>query len=771
MPNLLTEQLISEFNRVLKLSFEVPRDLLDVAYEVVGAVAGHGLIEPALRKRKLMALVNSRLNLNQDRIRGFIDRAASEQQYLNYREKLEIANLYNANLQDKLIAWCQSRGLSSQIVQGFPPLTDYGTIRGLHSFLDSVNVNRKDARNVPREERQAAVQRSLFGGFLFCAFDESVMHSHFSQAAIESYEPDFFKHLQTHFPERLSRDSAFVYHDVAIEAYEALSYEALADTVLSGVKEAYNLLANHCYFAIRLRSNTAHNARLWRLFSDITLFAEKHIETRLTKNYFKPGKIERVTKEYIGAYLDEDAARFDIANEGFFFRDCFILARDEDEGSSTQPYDVLVLFEKNERDDQVIPCPACRSTNVRGNSYSTLGVRSWECINPICPERSAYDRGNRFSLASIIRQEAISKVENHIPMDVRRRWRNDVVFGAANNEVLEMLVRHYSVHGDRIIFCGSHDCAVADDFLGRRISKSPYGSWPVQHGIRNEFYNSPFFKRFALPRSGDAVSGGTYEAHLGSSVTMYRGSCEDVLTKVIPANTFDAAITSPPYYNAREYSQWENIYTYLFDMYNSGRAVYASLKPGGVYLYNIFDYFDNENITAFSAMGKKRMILGAYIIFLFEKCGFEIRTNVIWYKGEIEGKRNFNQGNASPYYQLPFNCWEHCLIFEKQSAVTEPPKCTILKQRPVIKIVSGRNTYGHTAPYPQAIPAILLDTLSADAVVLDPYSGSMTTALAALSRGMKAVMIERDAEYYELGMQRIKVALEEQEPLFPTESM
>ncbi|HJT78173.1 MAG TPA: hypothetical protein VJ739_13295 [Gemmataceae bacterium] len=44
------------------------------------------------------------------------------------------------------------------------------------------------------------------------------------------------------------------------------------------------------------------------------------------------------------------------------------------------------------------------------------------------------------------------------------------------------------------------------------------------------------------------------------------------------------------------------------------------------------------------------MILGAYIVNLFRRVGFELQGNVARYKGEIEGKRNHNQGDCSPYY-------------------------------------------------------------------------------------------------------------------------
>lgn len=135
--------------------------------------------------------------------------------------------------------------------------------------------------------------------------------------------------------------------------------------------------------------------------------------------------------------------------------------------------------------------------------------------------------------------------------------------------------------------------------------------------------------------------------------------------KKIQSNSISAAVTSPPYYNAKEYSQWDNIYCYLYDMRNIANEVYNVLKPGGVFLYNIFDYFDNEKNIVFSDMGDKRMILGAYIIDLFERIGFKIYSNLIWNKGEIQGNRNFNQGNNTPYYQAPLNCWEHIFVFSK----------------------------------------------------------------------------------------------------------
>jgi DNA modification methylase len=224
------------------------------------------------------------------------------------------------------------------------------------------------------------------------------------------------------------------------------------------------------------------------------------------------------------------------------------------------------------------------------------------------------------------------------------------------------------------------------------------------------------------------------------------------------ANSVDGAVTSPPYYNAREYSQWPNIYAYLHDMYNITRQVFRVLRPGAYYLFNIFDYFDNENNVSLSAMGEKRMILGAYTLDLFRRCGFVCRGNVVWDKGDIEGKRGFNNGNFSPYYQAPFNCWEHIFVFQKPSKAktTELEFPRILRRKPVFKMVGGANTHGHTAPYPAAIPQLLASQLTPGSVVLDPFAGSMTTAVAAEANSVACLCIEKSPEYFQLGLQKLR---------------
>jgi DNA modification methylase len=280
---------------------------------------------------------------------------------------------------------------------------------------------------------------------------------------------------------------------------------------------------------------------------------------------------------------------------------------------------------------------------------------------------------------------------------------------------------------------------------------------PDSRAIRPDgFFESSYFQRFVVDRPLD----GFPTPHVGEQqalTTAFLGDSFEVLSSLSECSV-DGAVTSPPYYNAREYSQWPNIYTYLYDMYNITRQVFRVLRPGAYYLFNIFDYFDNENNVSLSAMGEKRMILGAYTLDLFRRIGFVCRGNVVWDKGDIEGKRGFNNGNFSPYYQAPFNCWEHIFVFQKPTTGDTGGFAfpQVLRRKPVIKMIRGTNTHGHTAPYPTAIPELLTSQLRPGSSVLDPFAGSMTTAVAAEANGISCYCIERSPEYFELGLQKLR---------------
>lgn len=159
------------------------------------------------------------------------------------------------------------------------------------------------------------------------------------------------------------------------------------------------------------------------------------------------------------------------------------------------------------------------------------------------------------------------------------------------------------------------------------------------------------------------------------------GNCLNVLKK-LKSESIHLMVTSPPYYNAREYSIWNNLNDYLEDMKKILTEVYRVLDNHRVFVFNIGDIFDNDNLTTRSVWGKRRLPLGAYFIKIFEDIGFTFVDDFIWDKGEVQSERHKNGDKPYPFYQYPMNCYEHLLIFHKHrlNDIRYPcPVCGTLK--------------------------------------------------------------------------------------------
>ncbi|KAA6227210.1 MULTISPECIES: DNA-methyltransferase [unclassified Campylobacter] len=142
------------------------------------------------------------------------------------------------------------------------------------------------------------------------------------------------------------------------------------------------------------------------------------------------------------------------------------------------------------------------------------------------------------------------------------------------------------------------------------------------------------------------------------------GDCLRAL-RLMKSESISCMVTSPPYYNARNYAKWKNLDEYFKDMEKILKECYRVLDNHRVFVFNVGDIFDNDNLFTSSTWGKRRLPLGAYFIILFEKIGFTFVDDIIWDKGEVQSQRHKNGNKPYPYYQYPMNCYEHILIFHK----------------------------------------------------------------------------------------------------------
>lgn len=162
---------------------------------------------------------------------------------------------------------------------------------------------------------------------------------------------------------------------------------------------------------------------------------------------------------------------------------------------------------------------------------------------------------------------------------------------------------------------------------------------------------------------------------------MLWGSCLDLM-RGMKSESIHLMVTSPPYYNARDYSQWRNLDEYLDDMKKIIQECYRVLDNHRPFVFNVGDIYDNDNLHTRSSWGKRRIPLGAYFTSIFEDVGFRFVDDFIWDKGEVQSQRHKNGDNPFPLYQYPVNCYEHIFVFykhRKDETIYPCPVCGCLK--------------------------------------------------------------------------------------------
>lgn len=170
----------------------------------------------------------------------------------------------------------------------------------------------------------------------------------------------------------------------------------------------------------------------------------------------------------------------------------------------------------------------------------------------------------------------------------------------------------------------------------------------IKYNLDNNFIDYTFIDRLTV----------------NENIKVVWGNCLNLL-KQMPSDSVGHMVTSPPYYNAREYSIWENLDSYMSNMREIIKECYRVLDNHRVFVFNISDVVDNDKNDKINAFGKRKIPLPAYFIVLFEECGFTFIDDIIWDKGEVQSSRHKNGNKPYPFFQYPCNCYEHILIFHK----------------------------------------------------------------------------------------------------------
>lgn len=514
--------------------------------------------------------------------------------------------------------------------------------------------------------------------------------------------------------------------------------------ILETIADIYDHLENYRYFIFKLHGklyNENQEDVTWKILYKIGIYCENFIS--YTEPFFpfkKQKQIEKLTTFLNERFPNNDnkalaESFYSSISTGFKFEDCLI---------SENQDDILLSMKKIKMDLSPIPCPACMTTIQSGNSFPEIFLRSYECKNPNCPERSKSGRGKRFDEFGIYRYFKLTedKTQNEINENLFFKWRRDIF--SSENDIYDMLINYYAWDNEKI--CISKKIKIENANTRTIIQYKKYGKC----SYNTDFEKLAIVKLFT--EISKLISNKTGDKKLTDNIVILNENSTDNISG-FASNQIGTAITSPPYYNAREYSWWSNMIFYFIDMQRNAKSVFNVICKNGYYLYNIGDIVNSDNIYVESNMSKKRLQLGFLSCLIFEKSGFNLVGNIIWDKGEVQSKRNSTINRNSGYVKC-INCYEHMFIFKKgkeYKIVSNVHRIT-----PVIKINSkGENTYKHTAPYPIDLVNLVKPFVMKNKYILDPFLGSGTTLKWCKINNQKGIGFELNHDYFELAKKYI----------------
>lgn len=225
--------------------------------------------------------------------------------------------------------------------------------------------------------------------------------------------------------------------------------------------------------------------------------------------------------------------------------------------------------------------------------------------------------------------------------------------------------------------------------------------------------------------------------------------------KEIPDNSLHLMVTSPPYNVSKEYDEDLSLNEYLHLLSCIFSETYRVLVYGGRACINVAN------------IGRRPYIpLSDFISQIMLDIGFQMRGEIIWNKGARAGVSMAWGSWKSAANPVLRDTHEYILVFSKGTysrKKKEGQENTITKEQFMewTKSVWTMNPesatkVGHPAPFPVELPnrLIQLYTFTGD-IVLDPFMGSGSTAVAAINANRYYIGYEIDSDYVKLAEERI----------------
>ena len=291
------------------------------------------------------------------------------------------------------------------------------------------------------------------------------------------------------------------------------------------------------------------------------------------------------------------------------------------------------------------------------------------------------------------------------------------------------------------------------------------------------------------------------------------------ILKTLDTESIDCIITSPPYWQLRDYNisgqigLEENIEEYIEKLMLIMDELYRVLKKSGTFFLNIGDTYSNVNSKFSKRSNKKRgkenifkviprktniqrkskMMIPERLCIKMIDQGWILRNEIIWHKPNVlpeslndrftndfekiffftKNQKYYFKKQYEPYSEKTLNGFKDKVMptgkkkmleaGESKTAMKriDKPWKTIYNEngrnmRTVWSIATKGIKEGHYASFPEElVKRCLLAGCPIDGIVLDPFLGSGTTLKVAKRLNLNGVGVELKKEYIEIAVSRI----------------